>query len=264
MRFEVEETPVREMAVELELSEELNKLKSENVGLREELNKLKTVSEVENAATDTVTVVPKVHDSHTDEVTVDATNDDPGNKDVVISVEEKKRDIQKKKKVQDSIQFPKVGQDISYRVKGSKEWATGRIIRTFKKTSKHKNFRHVKLNNGDIAEIDFLNNVEDWKELLEEPLMESEDEVFYISEMFGSKSEEYEAFPVKVIPKSDYGRPEVTNAMQSELDKYKTFDAFDEVHDEGQYSVPIRWVVTEQKENGKGEPYKARMCIRGD
>ena len=52
--------------------------------------------------------------------------------------------------------------------------------------------------------------------------------------------------------------------MQSELEKYKTFDAFDEVLDEGQYSVPIRWVVTEQKEDGKGVPYKARMCIRGD
>ena len=42
VRFEIQETPVREMAVELELPEELNKLKMENEGLRDEINKLRS------------------------------------------------------------------------------------------------------------------------------------------------------------------------------------------------------------------------------
>ena len=52
--------------------------------------------------------------------------------------------------------------------------------------------------------------------------------------------------------------------MKAEIRKYEDFDAFEEVDDEGQYRVPVRWVVTEQKDNGKGVPVKARMCIRGD
>ena len=52
--------------------------------------------------------------------------------------------------------------------------------------------------------------------------------------------------------------------MQSEIMKYKSFDAFDEVIDEGQESVPIRWVVTKQELDGNNQPIKARLCIRGD
>ena len=54
--------------------------------------------------------------------------------------------------------------------------------------------------------------------------------------------------------------------MQFRL-KYQStnfFNAFQEVEDEGQHCVPTKWVVTEQKSSGKNEPYKARMCIRGD
>ena len=52
--------------------------------------------------------------------------------------------------------------------------------------------------------------------------------------------------------------------MEAEITKFKNFEAFKEVKDEGQYSIPIRWVVTEQKNDGKNQPYKARLCVRGD
>ena len=56
----------------------------------------------------------------------------------------------------------------------------------------------------------------------------------------------------------------IQEAMQAKISKFKNFDAFTEVPDDGQYSIPIRWVVTEQKEDGKNQPYKARLCVRGD
>ena len=52
--------------------------------------------------------------------------------------------------------------------------------------------------------------------------------------------------------------------MQNEIEKYKTFEAFEQIDDEGQDSVPIRWVVTKQGQDGKNQPIKARLCIRGD
>ena len=52
--------------------------------------------------------------------------------------------------------------------------------------------------------------------------------------------------------------------MQAEIKKFKDFEAIEEVEDEGQFRIPIRWVISEQKEDGKGQPYKARLCMRGD
>ena len=34
--------------------------------------------------------------------------------------------------------------------------------------------------------------------------------------------------------------------------------------DKGQQRIPIRWVITEQKDDGKNQPFKARLCMRGD
>ena len=58
--------------------------------------------------------------------------------------------------------------------------------------------------------------------------------------------------------------PEVQAAIEREISKYKSVDAFKEVNDEGQKSIPTRWVVTEQADSGKDEAYKARLCMRGD
>ena len=52
--------------------------------------------------------------------------------------------------------------------------------------------------------------------------------------------------------------------MLNEIQKYKSFNAFEEVINAGQESVPIRWVCTRHELDGKNQPIKARMCIRGD
>ena len=54
------------------------------------------------------------------------------------------------------------------------------------------------------------------------------------------------------------------NAISAEIAKFKSFNAFEEVPDEGQKCIPTKWVVTKQQGNGKNQPIKARLCMRGD
>ena len=67
-----------------------------------------------------------------------------------------------------------------------------------------------------------------------------------------------------MVPKDQYKKLEIQAAMKAEIVKFKDFEAYTEVIDEGQRSIPIRWVITEQKDYGKNQPYNARLCIRED
>ena len=195
----------------------------ENMALKLEINNLKHVSELESDKAEEDEL-----DAATEETSAAAVDNQ---KDDVKKM--KKRQAQKEKKELNEVYFPKVGQEITYQEKGSKEWVQARVVRTFKKTSKHKNFRHLKLENGEIAEVDFLNKVENWSEVPEEPIQsENQNETYFLSEILEKNDfTEHEVFPVKVLTKSEYGRPEVTEAMQAKVEKYKTFEAFEEVID---------------------------------
>ena len=100
-RFESEEIPVKELAAELDLSEENDKLKEENSALKLEMNKLIKVSEVENdkGGQDEVPIEEMIAEEVCDQ------------KD---EKKKKKRKAQKEKKEQNTANFPKVGQEISY------------------------------------------------------------------------------------------------------------------------------------------------------
>ena len=71
-------------------------------------------------------------------------------------------------------------------------------------------------------------------------------------------------FGVQVIPKAEWTKAEVKDAMMKELEKYKDFDAYEEIEDEGQNCIPMKWVVTRSADESKNQPVKARLCIRGD
>ena len=106
---------------------------------------------------------------------------------------------------------------------------------------------------GDkVVEKDFENGIEEWK-------VKPEDNVDTEND-----SDPDGVFPVQIVPPRNYDMPEVKAAIAREISKYKSFEAFKEVEDVGQKSIPTRWVITEQPEAGKGEPYKARLCMRGD
>ena len=264
-RFKEEESPIQEMAAELELSEKVNKLKTENDALRDELRELKFVSDDKivsnpNEEVDTGITIDREKDPDPDCGDMLEEEDSNPRKEQV-----KRKEKKKVKKNKEAInQYPKVGQEILFQKKNSENKIAARVVRTFKKTSKHKNFRHLLLENGDVIEVDFQNQVEAWEEIPDKAFETDCEEVFYLSSILGNQEQLDDAYPVKLVPRSEYGKEEVVNAMKAEIKKYEDFDAFEEVDDKGQYSVPVRWVVTEQKENGKGVPVKARMCIRGD
>ena len=151
--------------------------------------------------------------------------------------------------------------------KESQRWKKGRIVKTFKKTGKYKHWRHIDVDDEGRLEIDFENNVEEWKEgNVDDDIEHGDDEAqdtFFSDDRIDFDDID-DVFPVKLIPRSDYHRPDVQQAMKAEIIKFKNFKAFEEVIDEGQKGIPIRWVVTEQKHDGKDQPIKARLCMRGD
>ena len=200
----------------------------------------------------------------------DPNDDDPESmkkseeKDTIIDNRKQKRLRQREKKNQENKLFPKLSQKILFKEFGCDEWRQACVKQTFKKTSKYKNVRHLEIENGGLIERDFVNDIEDWK-VVEETSVEEPTETYFMSDILGMKDENcVEAFPVKILPRNEYKRPEIQEAMKAEISKFESFKAFKEIEDNGQYSVPIRWVVTEQKLDGKNQPYKARLCIRGD
>ena len=109
---------------------------------------------------------------------------------------------------------------------------------------------------GSRIEKDFSSEIEDWKTVDDfNNELETEDDVaesYYLSSILKEETElEYEVFPVEFVEKKDFGRQDVQEAMQKELEKYKAFGAFEEVSDDGQGSVPIKWVVTKHALDGK-------------
>ena len=161
------------------------------------------------------------------------------------------------------ITLPKLNQMIQFRENESEKWQQGRIVKTFKKTSKWKNSKHVELSDGGIVQKDFVGEDFEWKLKEDDHSEKPEEETFYLNEILKGEGCD-EVFPVRILPKSEYGRPEIVQAMKAELEKFKSFNAYKEVDYEGQYHIPVKWVVTEQKLDGKNQPFKSRLCIRGD
>ena len=158
--------------------------------------------------------------------------------------------------------YPKLSHDIMFKEKDSDLWKSGTVVKTFKKTSKNKSLRHIDIEGEGRVQYDFEKDIDEWKENhgTEDLDDTNEGELSLEEDVAGSI-----AFPVKVVvPRKDYKRDEIKLAMKSEIAKFEKFGAFEEVDDEGQRRIPIRWVVTEQPNDGKNEPYKARLCMRGD
>ena len=174
-----------------------------------------------------------------------------------------RRKEQKLRKAESRKMYPLLGQQIRYREKGSDEWVIGKVFRVFKKSSIHKNVKQLLLEDGSRIEKNFETDVDEWE--LYDPMNEDEDcdPVGTDSSLFSFVPHD-STYQVDVVSKEDYGQQIVKDAMKDEIAKYREFNAFEEVEDAGQKSVPIRWVVTRKNDDGKNQPVKARMCIRGD
>ena len=164
--------------------------------------------------------------------------------------------IQKAKKQAEKVKTPTTGQNILFKEFNKNEWKTARVVASWKKNSIYKYWKHLLMDGDIVVEKDFENGIEEWKVKPEEN-EDAHDHLLLETDPDG-------VFPVQLVPPKDYDMPEVKAAIAREISKYESFGAFKEVDDVGQKSIPTRWVVSEQADSGKGEPYKARLCMRGD
>ena len=253
-RFKEEEVPVIDLEKDLEVAIEQNTLLDKVKALEEELEKEK----MQNAKP-----------SNDDEVIVEESSDSKdASKQDIVQKRAERRKKQNLKKTQHKIILPTHGQHISFKEYDSDIWKKAKVSGVFKKTSIHKNIKQLTFQDGFQTEVDFMNNVEDWKpidrhEEQSETFVTETDLLSSIVE-YGDDDGVFDAFPVNMVPRSQYGSRDVQDAMLKEIEKYKSFKAFEEIDDNGQESLPVRWVVTRHDMDGKNQPLKARMCIRGD
>ena len=262
-RFKEEETPVIDMAADLELAEQNKDLhkKMEDLVSKDKLKSEKIVSlEAELAILNESKDITNVDEKETENIDDD---EERIKEDIMLKRIEKKKN-QKAKKLAEKMKVPKTGQNILFRDKESNGWKSGRIVGGWKKNSKYQYWKHVMIDKDQIVEKDFENGIYEWK-TVEEPEMININEVDEeTTDNFYLEPYTNDGFPVQIVPRKNYGKPEVQEAIEREISKFKNFKAFKEVDDNGEKSIPTKWVITEQPESGKNEPYKARLCMRGD
>ena len=67
-----------------------------------------------------------------------------------------------------------------------------------------------------------------------------------------------------IVPAKEYQKPEIQEAMEQELSKWKLFGAYDVVDDVGQEAIDGRWIIHKKDEyDGLKVAIKARYCLRG-
>ena len=251
-RFLERETPVVEMAPELDLASKCSQLAAK---VKELENQLENMVQKEEGRAEIDGKEKELLDKEKTENTVkQVMQDEQGEKEELQLKRRLKRQKQKEKKIQNPIDLPKVGEEILFKNKNESDWHSAKVVKTFKKNSIYKNYRHLKLENGDVIEKNIVEEVE-WCR----PDKEEDCETFLMQEIAEKNS-----YPVTLVPREEWKNPEIIEAMESEINKFKDFEAVKEVRDEGQYRIPIRWVVTEKGDDGKGQRFKARLCMRGD
>ena len=238
-QFSKEETPVIDMTNDLEIARENTELKSKVSMLEDEVLRLR--EQDLNSE--------EVHEAGND---VEMLKDDSVNLDINMK-KKMRRERQKAKKLQSLKLYPKLSQFIQFKEKGSNIWIKGKVYGVYKKNSVYKTFKQVELEDGSCREIDFANDIEDWKPVIDDARVTgvSDDEVV-------------DSFPIEIVKRSQFKDPEVIAAMHSEIEKFKHFEAIEEVEDVGQHRIPIRWVVTRNDMDGQNQPLKARLCVRSD
>ena len=251
-RFEAEETPIEELANDIETAKENLKLKEKVQSLEQ------VVQEYKNGERQSNDDVEEEKNESSDDV--------DNTKEKVKTKRAERRRNQKLRKAENSKQLPVLGQSISFKEKDSEVWKKAKVFGVFKKSSLYKNVKQIELENGQQLEKDFEKEVDDWKPVVLDEKEDDTVETFFLSSILGKKDAEEvcDVYPVELVKKCDYGSADVQEAMQKEIEKYKQFQAIEEVLDEGQDRVPIKWVVTKHEIDGKNQPLKARLCIRGD
>ena len=238
-RFVGEETSTEEMATDIDTAKENLELKSELEELKKKMLHYETIDL---------------------KLTAEGASE-PENEEELKKLKRKSRKERKKVLKSSPKKMPVLGQYILFKENSHDEWLHGKVFGVYKKNSKHKYIKQIELPDGKKIEKDFDNDIYEWRPVSDDE-SENEESVECVEPDIRNDGEVL--YPVEVVKRKDYSKPDVQEAMRIEIQKYKQFNAFEEVDDRGQACVPIRWVVTRQSIDGKNQPLKARMCIRGD
>ena len=131
---------------------------------------------------------------------------------------------------------------IRFQTKGEENWMTGTVhSRAGKATGKHKNCWNIKCSDGTMRPIDLKTDVHQWIPISSE----TSDTEICPSQKFITGLE-----------------TEIDAAKQRELESWKSREVYQEVKDNGQECLTVRWVITPKVINGKPS-LKARLCAKG-
>ena len=172
-RFVQEEISVTEIAPELELAARNKQLQAKVEMLESQLRNASSIAE---EPTETAPDAMDVVISEDNNVEEEDTGDESGDRS--LSVQEKrhvKRQRQKERKSQSLVkELPKLHQKIVFKETNTSPWIPSKVVKVYKKTSIHQNWRHLQLESGIVIERDFAKKIVDWKiapeELEEESL----------------------------------------------------------------------------------------------
>jgi hypothetical protein len=148
------------------------------------------------------------------------------------------------------VTLPNSFKRISFEIVGTDNWLRGKVLTKHKNKSIYKNIVGISLDDGTVEEYYFSKDIDEWEE---ENTMVDEDSEPSCSVLHTT-----------ILTKAQgRKRPGLKEAMQKEIKKFESFEAFKRVKDTGQPVIKTRWVYSEG-EITKGETLKARLCMRGD
>ena len=167
-----------------------------------------------------------------------------------------------KKTSSDTAKNLKKNMIIQYKLTGDDSWTTSKVIsRSGKCTGKYANEWNMENQGGEKDIIDFNGNIE-WREITDEhsnPLSAEDTGISDIADIAETRenpeTEIVETFHVETLQ-------DTLDAKYKELESWKKNDVYEEVDDEGQHCVSVRWVLLPKMIEGKLRT-KARLCARG-
>lgn len=140
----------------------------------------------------------------------------------------------KKKNKKEQISLPPINSEIIYKIKNEDIERRGKVTSKAGKSTGANRFCLNVLNMESNLEscINFEKQISEWK------IYEEKNEEILFGTILNTK--------------------EVDEAKQLEILKWKNYDVFEEIENEGQATTSVRWVITKAKEN-----VKARLVARG-
>ena len=141
------------------------------------------------------------------------------------------------------VRDPKKNSIIEYLPNNTENWVQGEVLsRAGKATGRYKHNWNVKNSDGQIMDLDFENDLAQWR--YAEESTATEEEVNWCN-----------IFTAEIDTKTE-------QAKQAELQNWINEKVYDEVQDNGQGTISVRWVITPKLIAGEMST-KARLVARG-